>query len=97
MLRCADEADFDAGKGGEFIWLGSESAAIRSLDELQKRNIQYVLTVGSGMDPFFEGDLTYRVLPALDEPKEFLFRYFAEAKEFIDEAKKNNASILVHW
>lgn len=90
------EEGFDAGQVDEFIWLGSESAA-HDKDSLKERNIKYILTVGSGMEPMYPKDFTYKVIQATDEPQEMLLPYFKECKKFIEESKEKESCILVHW
>ena len=78
------------------IWLGSFPAAVRR-EELQRRNITHILSIGAEFAPVFPEEFTYLVAFAVDSSGQDILRYFPPAIAFIDEALTTGSAVLVHW
>uniref|UniRef100_U5EXJ8 Putative mitogen-activated protein kinase phosphatase 3 n=1 Tax=Corethrella appendiculata TaxID=1370023 RepID=U5EXJ8_9DIPT len=65
---------------------------------LEKYNITYVLNVTSNLPNVFEeeGRIKYCQIPVTDHWSSDLLKHFPEAFKFLDEARANNAHVLVH-
>ncbi|XP_036326105.1 dual specificity protein phosphatase Mpk3-like isoform X1 [Rhagoletis pomonella] len=79
------------------LFLGNESHSCDSR-ALQKYNIKYVLNVTPDLPNVFEssGDIQYLQIPITDHYSQDLAMHFPDAIRFIEEARSNNAAVLVH-
>jgi len=77
------------------IWLGSFPAAIKD-DELRRRNITHVLSIGAEFRPVYPEQFSYLVAFAMDCPGQNILNYFEHTNQFIDSALSSGSSILVH-
>jgi hypothetical protein len=77
------------------IWLGSFPAAIKD-DELRRRNITHVLSIGAEFKPVYPEQFSYLVAFAMDCPGQNILNYFEHTNRFIDSALASGSSILVH-
>uniref|UniRef100_A0A0K8WK77 Dual specificity protein phosphatase n=1 Tax=Bactrocera latifrons TaxID=174628 RepID=A0A0K8WK77_BACLA len=79
------------------LFLGNESHSCDSR-ALQKYNIKYVLNVTPDLPNVFEssGDIQYLQIPITDHYSQDLAMHFPAAIRFIEEARSNNAAVLVH-
>jgi len=79
-----------------FLYLGNERDA-GNLQTLKDLNITYILNVTSHLRPHFESHgIQYKTIPVTDSGHQNLRKYFEDAIEYIDEARKNGANILIH-
>lgn len=79
-----------------FLILGSEKDA-KSEEVFDWFNIRYVLNVTPSCPNRFEGKgVNYKRIPVSDTGTQKLSNKFEEAFQFIEEARKNNAVILIH-
>ncbi|CAN6918333.1 unnamed protein product, partial [Brassica oleracea] len=79
----------------EGLYLGSFAAASNK-NVLKSCNVTHILTVASSLRPAHPGDFVYKVVPVVDKEDTNLEIYFDECIDFIDEAKKQGGSVLVH-
>uniref|UniRef100_W8ADW6 protein-tyrosine-phosphatase n=2 Tax=Ceratitis capitata TaxID=7213 RepID=W8ADW6_CERCA len=79
------------------LFLGNESHSCDSR-ALQRYNIKYVLNVTPDLPNVFEssGDIQYLQIPITDHYSQDLAKHFPDAIRFIEEARSNNAAVLVH-
>nr|VDC76770.1 unnamed protein product [Brassica rapa] len=77
------------------LYLGSFAAASNK-NALKSCNVTHILTVASSLRPVHPGDFVYKVVPVVDKEDTNLEAYFDECIHFIDEAKKQGGSVLVH-
>ncbi|KAK6998110.1 dual specificity protein phosphatase 10 [Biomphalaria glabrata] len=79
-----------------FLYLGNERDA-KDLSRLRSLNIGYVLNVTSHVPQYYdEQGIKYKRIPASDSAQQNLKQYFEEAIEYIDDARQNNARVLIH-
>ncbi|CAL1534021.1 unnamed protein product [Lymnaea stagnalis] len=79
-----------------FLYLGNERDA-KDLSRLKSLNISYVLNVTSHVPQYYDEEgIRYKRIPASDNAQQNLKQYFEEAIEYIDDARQNNAKILIH-
>uniref|UniRef100_A0A0A9YIJ5 protein-tyrosine-phosphatase n=1 Tax=Lygus hesperus TaxID=30085 RepID=A0A0A9YIJ5_LYGHE len=80
-----------------FLYVGNARDA-RDADVLRGRGVSHVLnvTLTPTPAPADPSGVTYRQLPASDSTQQNIKQYFEEAFSFIEEARKNNGSVLVH-
>ncbi|KAF6204905.1 hypothetical protein GE061_019070 [Apolygus lucorum] len=80
-----------------FLYVGNARDA-RDADVLRGRGVSHVLnvTLTPTPAPSDASGVTYRQLPASDSTQQNIKQYFEEAFSFIEEARKNNGSVLVH-
>ncbi|BFZ07246.1 hypothetical protein BsWGS_10285 [Bradybaena similaris] len=79
-----------------FLYLGNERDA-KDLSRLKSLNISYVLNVTSHVPHYYdEQGISYKRIPASDSAQQNLKQYFEEAIEYIDDARQNNAKVLIH-
>lgn len=78
------------------VWLGSFPAAIKA-DELRRRNISHVLSIGSEFSPVYPEQFCYMVAFAMDCPGQNIVDYFEHTNRFIDSALSSGSAVLVHW
>ncbi|CAG5136200.1 unnamed protein product [Candidula unifasciata] len=79
-----------------FLYLGNERDAM-DLSRLKSLNISYVLNVTSHVPQYYdEQGINYKRIPASDSGQQNLKQYFEEAIEYIDDARQNNAKVLIH-
>ncbi|KAL1198500.1 Dual specificity protein phosphatase 1 [Cardamine amara subsp. amara] len=79
----------------EGLYLGSVAAACNK-NVLKDYNVTHILTVASSLRPAHPDDFVYKVVRVVDKEDTNLERYFDECVDFIDEAKKQGGSVLVH-
>ncbi|KAJ3588951.1 hypothetical protein NHX12_009804 [Muraenolepis orangiensis] len=80
-----------------FLFLGNERDA-QDLDLLLRLNVAFVVNVTTHL-PLYHlttGRVRYKRLPATDNSKQDLRRYFEEVFEFIEEARQTGRGVLVH-
>lgn len=77
------------------LFLGSIGSA-SNLKQLQNFKITHILCCASGIKNFFPNDFKYLNLDILDSEKVNIRQYFEQTNKFIDDAIKNNGSVLVH-
>jgi protein phosphatase slingshot len=77
------------------LYLGSIGSA-SNLKQLQNCKITHILCCASGIKNFFPNNFKYLNLDILDSEKVNIKQYFEQTNQFIDEAIKNNGSVLVH-
>lgn len=78
------------------VWLGSFPAAIKA-DELRRRNISHVLSIGAEFRPVYPEQFCYLVAFAMDCPGQNIIDYFEHTNRFIDSALASGSAVLVHW
>ncbi|KAL0276391.1 UNVERIFIED_CONTAM: hypothetical protein PYX00_003979 [Menopon gallinae] len=79
-----------------FLYLGNQKNAA-DLELLKSLGVTRVLNVTSDVPGYHEAEgISYRKLPASDSGQQNLKQYFEEAFDFIDEARKVGAKVLVH-
>ncbi|CAA7012968.1 unnamed protein product [Microthlaspi erraticum] len=79
----------------EGLYLGSVAAASNK-NVLKSYNVTHILTVASSLRPAHPDDFVYKVVKVVDKEDTNLGIYFDECVEFIDEAKRQGGSVLVH-
>lgn len=79
------------------LYVGNEVDAA-NLDELRLHGISYVLNVTNAVPCFHEGEsaMRYKRIPVRDNGLIDLRMHFHSASEFIEEARRRNARVLVH-
>lgn len=79
-----------------FLYLGNERDAAE-LERLRRHNITYVLNVTAHVPQYWHAQgIHYKRIPASDSAQQNLKQYFEEAIEYIDDARQNGASVLIH-
>jgi len=80
-----------------FMYLGSRDNA-SNLEHLEVLGITHILNVTSEVDNYFQdhGYFKYLRIPVNDSASEELFKQFAQACSFIDEAYTKGGKVLVH-
>lgn len=78
------------------VWLGSFPAAIKA-EELRRRNITHVLSIGAEFTPVHPQEFCYLVAFAMDCPGQNIIDYFEHTNRFIDSALSQGSAVLVHW
>ncbi|XP_044741243.1 dual specificity protein phosphatase 10-like [Chrysoperla carnea] len=79
-----------------FLYLGNGKDAA-DLECLQKLGTTCVLNVTSQLPGYHETrGITYKQIPATDSGHQNLKQYFEEAFDFIEDARKRGASVLIH-
>lgn len=78
------------------IWLGSFPAAIKD-DELRRRNITHIISIGAEFTPVYPDQFSYLVAFAMDCPGQNIINYFPHTNRFIDAAISSGSAVLVHW
>jgi len=78
------------------IWLGSFPAAVKD-DELRRRNITHVISIGAEFTPVYPDQFSYLVAFAMDCPGQNILNYFPHTNRFIDVAISSGSAVLVHW
>lgn len=78
-----------------WLYLGSYKNAC-NLEDLRNLNITYILNCAFECLNHFPKTIKYRHLKLFDNPLFNIISYLDKAIDFIDEAKNNNANILVH-
>uniref|UniRef100_A0A1B6DT61 protein-tyrosine-phosphatase n=1 Tax=Clastoptera arizonana TaxID=38151 RepID=A0A1B6DT61_9HEMI len=96
---CPTPADIDSHPASRvlpFLYIGNATDAA-DLATLNALGISRVLNVTSQLPGYHEScGITYKQLPASDSGHQNLKQYFEEAYQFIEEARKSGASVLVH-
>jgi dual specificity MAP kinase phosphatase len=92
--------DIDSAVASEilpYLFIGNQRDAANR-ERLSELGITHVMNVTAHLPLCFEtdGGIVYKRLPATDSGCQNLKKYFAEAIEFIDEAKHANGRVLVH-
>ncbi|CAL9222042.1 unnamed protein product, partial [Arabidopsis halleri] len=77
------------------LYLGSVAAACNKT-VLKSYNVTHILTVASSLRPAHPDDFVYKVVRVVDKEDTNLEMYFDECVDFIDEAKRQGGSVLVH-
>ncbi|CAH8261563.1 unnamed protein product [Arabidopsis lyrata] len=77
------------------LYLGSVAAACNK-NVLKSYNVTHILTVASSLRPAHPDDFVYKVVRVVDKEDTNLEMYFDECVDFIDEAKRQGGSVLVH-
>lgn len=77
------------------LYMGSVGVALNR-DALKRVNITHILIVAKSLDPAFPNDFIYKKIEVLDAADTNLSEYFDECCDFINEAKRNGGSVLVH-
>ncbi|CAN8258351.1 unnamed protein product [Cochlearia groenlandica] len=77
------------------LYLGSVAAASNK-NVLKSCNVTHILTVASSLRPAHPHDFVYKVVRVVDKEDTNLEIYFDECVDFIDEAKRQGGSVLVH-
>lgn len=92
----ADIDSHPASRVLPFLYLGNARDAA-DLATLNALGITRVLNVTSQLPGYHEAcGITYKQLPASDSGHQNLKQYFEEAFQFIEEARKSGASVMVH-
>ena len=81
-------------KIAEKLYLGNLQAA-QDFKALKRAGITHVLTVASGIKPFFPDEFTYKVISVADQSSSALIRHFPSAIQFIQEGI-SKGGVLVH-
>ena len=81
-------------KIAEKLYLGNLQAA-QDLKALKRAGITHVLTVASGIKPFFPDEFTYKVIAIADQSSSALIRHLPSAIQFIQEGI-SKGGVLVH-
>ena len=76
------------------LYLGNLKAA-QDLPSLKSAGITHILTVASGLTPFYPKDFKYKTISVTDTSQSGLLRHFPAAIAFIKEGI-NRGGILVH-
>ncbi|EOA31476.1 hypothetical protein CARUB_v10014662mg [Capsella rubella] len=79
----------------EGLYLGSFAAA-NNKNALIAYNVTHILTVASSLRPAHPDDFVYKVVRVVDKEDTNLGIYFDECVDFIDKAKRQGGSVLVH-
>ncbi|CAI9108347.1 OLC1v1007922C1 [Oldenlandia corymbosa var. corymbosa] len=79
----------------EGLYLGSAKAA-KNKTALQSLDVTHILTVADSLPPLYPNDFVYKIVDIQDTINTNISQHFDECVEFIDEAKKNGGSVLVH-
>ncbi|KAK7264516.1 hypothetical protein RJT34_32125 [Clitoria ternatea] len=82
-------------KIGEGLYLGSFGTASKKAS-LKNLNVTHILTVACKLSPALPSDFVYKVIEVADRDDTDLKQYFNECFDFIDEAKRQGGSVLVH-
>ena len=78
-----------------YLYLGSEWNA-SNRDELLENNVGFILNVTQEIDNFFPEDFEYKNVRLHDIPSSSLSPFFNDTYAFIEKAKNNGKSCLVH-
>ncbi|KAK3417641.1 dual specificity protein phosphatase 1 isoform X2 [Eucalyptus grandis] len=78
----------------EGLFLGSYGDA-RNRDRLKSLNVTHILTVAN-LVPEFPNDFVYKVVDVMDSEDTDIRQHFEECISFIDEARRQGGSVLVH-
>ncbi|XP_030465931.1 dual specificity protein phosphatase 1-like [Syzygium oleosum] len=78
----------------EGLFLGSYGDASKK-DRLKSLNVTHILTVAN-LAPAFPKDFVYKVVDVMDSENTHIGQHFEECINFIDEARRQGGSILVH-
>lgn len=78
----------------EGLFLGSYGDACYK-DRLKSSNVTHILTVAN-LAPAFPSDFVYKVVDVTDTEETHIGQHFEECINFIDEARRQGGSILVH-
>ena len=76
------------------LYLGNLKGA-GDLNSLKGAGITHILTVASGIDPFYPKDFKYKVIFVTDTSQSSLIRHFPAAISFIKEGM-NKGGVFVH-
>ncbi|CAD5123880.1 DgyrCDS12187 [Dimorphilus gyrociliatus] len=80
----------------KFLYIGNERDAANK-DIIDSLAITHVLNVTSHLPEHFKSSgIIYKRLPANDSSQQDLMKYFDQAFEFIETARKDNGKVLVH-
>nr|AFK39190.1 unknown [Medicago truncatula] len=77
------------------LFLGSVGSATNKVG-LKNVNVTHILTVAGKLTPAHPADFVYKVIDVADKEDTNLKQHFEECFDFIDEAKSNGGSVLVH-
>lgn len=87
---------FEANKIIEGLYLGSLETACDE-EGLKENGITHIVTAIYNVRPQFpDSEFEYHMVPVIDKPSADIKKYFEECFEFIDEAIKNEKTVLVH-
>jgi len=78
-----------------YLYLGNERD-VKNSELLKKLQITHILNVTNNVPQTFEGQFTYKRLPATDNAHQNLKQYFNDAFLFIEEAARMNGKVLIH-
>ncbi|XP_004508378.1 dual specificity protein phosphatase 1 isoform X2 [Cicer arietinum] len=79
----------------EDLFLGSFGSAANKV-ALKNVNVTHILTVAGKLVPVHPADFVYKIIDVADREDTNIKQYFNECFDFIDEAKRNGGSVLVH-
>jgi len=79
----------------DYLYLGNEDAAINK-QILQEKDISRIVIAGSFLEKKFPGEMEYLELDVNDATSDDIKKYFIPAYQFIDKARKEGKTILVH-
>ncbi|KAF5300397.1 hypothetical protein FQR65_LT01018 [Abscondita terminalis] len=95
-LSMAEIESYPASRILPFLYLGNSKDA-SNLSYLQDLGTTCVLNVTTSLNGYHEEcGITYKQIPASDSLHQNLEQYFEEAFEFIEQARKRGACVLVH-
>ena len=77
------------------LFLGSQDAAL-NLQELEAKNVKFILNVAFGVSNAFPNLFTYKNVEILDVEESDVSFHFEDCFQFINLAKKENKGVLVH-
>ncbi|XP_065827579.1 dual specificity protein phosphatase 19-like [Oscarella lobularis] len=93
---CPDlSPDLQLGQPLPRLFIGSQDVA-HDLKLMKANGITRVLNVASGVENKFPEDLVYFSVEILDVPETNLWPYLIQCLDFIDSARTNGFSVLVH-
>jgi len=78
-----------------FLYIGNLCGASNP-QSLSSRNINYVINTARECENYFPDKMIYLFLNLQDKPQEIISTWFEESREFINKARFQKSSVLVH-
>jgi len=88
-------AGYDASKISDNILISDLSTAY-NVEEMKKEGITHIINTVLAIEPAYPQEFKYLSIHTRDSESEDLKQYFDQCFEFIEDAVKNNAKILIH-
>ncbi|XP_028842161.1 dual specificity protein phosphatase 19b [Denticeps clupeoides] len=87
--------DLQVGPVRPFLLLASQDAA-QDVDTLRRFQVSHILNVSYGVENAFPHLFLCRTVTVLDLPETDITSYFPECFEFIDQAREQGGTVLLH-